>query len=121
MSETTEKKRSALLTIWLIWMLLANILTALTYLLGRELITKLLTTVPLWAIYALGFLALLNVVFTIFLFRWKRWAFYGFCANAGIAFVINLTIGTEFVWALVGLAGPVILYLLMRPQWELFE
>jgi len=117
----TEKKRGTLLTIWLILMLIFNGITALSYLLGGGFITSVLPTIPMWVIYSLGVFALLNFVFAIFLFMWKKWAFFGFCGSAGIIFVINLIIGIGFVSALLGLIGPVILYLIMRPKWDLFE
>ncbi len=117
----TEKKRGALLTIWLILMLVFNGITALTYLLGGRFITALLPTIPSWTIYILGIGGILNVIFAIFLFRWKKWAFFAFCGMAGIAFIINLGIGTGIVSAIFGLFGPIILYLIMRPKWDLFE
>jgi len=121
MNGTTEKKRGALLTIWLILMLLANAGTALTYLLDGGFITAFLPTIPSWAIYTLGIFALLNVVFTIFLFMWKKWAFFAFCGSAGIIFVINVVIGIGIVSTLLGLIGPVILYLILRSKWNLLE
>ncbi len=117
----TEKKRGALLTIWLILMLIFNGITALSYLLVGEFIASALSPIPIWAIYSLGVFALLNLVFTIFLFMWKRWAFFAFCGSAGIVFIINLVIEIGIVSALLGLIGPVILYLIMRSKWNLFE
>ncbi len=117
----TEKKRGALLTIWLILILISNGITALSYLFGEGFITSVLPTIPMWAIYSLGIFALLNLVFTIFLFMWKKWAFFAFCGSAGIILVINLVIGIGIVFALLGLIGPVILYLIMKSKWDLFE
>ena len=51
---------------------------------------------------------------------WKKWAFFAFCGIAGIAFVINLVIRGGFS-SILGLLGPIILYLIMRPKWDLFE
>ena len=129
------KKRGALLTIWLILMLLANIGAALMYFIviylikyalggGRIDLTPLVVAFPaiyVWAFYVLGIGALLNVVFTIFLFMWKKWAFFAFCGLTGIVFIINLVTGTTIVSSILGLLGPVILYLLMRPKWKFFE
>jgi len=117
---TTEKKRGALLTIWLILMLLANAGTALGYLLEGGFITAVLPTIPSWAIYVLGVVTLLNVVFTIFLFMWKKWAFFALCGTAGLAFVINLIIGMGF-YSVFGLLGLIILYLILSPKWNLLE
>ena len=121
MNGTTEKKRGALLTIWLILMLLANAIVALGYLLGGGAIIARFPTIPSWAIYVLGIGAIINVILTIFLFMWKKWAFFAFCGVAGIAFIINLVIGIGIVSAILGLLAPIILYLIMRPKWDLFE
>jgi len=118
--KNTTKKRGALLTIWLILMLIANTGTVITYLLGGEFITSVLPTIPSWSIYALTIFGLLNVLFTIFLFMWKKWAFFAFCGSAGIIFVINLIIGMGFS-SILGLGGPIILYLILRSKWKLLE
>lgn len=114
----TEKKRGVLLTIWLIFMLIANIGIALTYLFGSGFIAKVLRT-PVWIIYTLSIFSFLNVVFTIFLFMWKKWAFFAFCGSAIIVFVMNLITGIGFS-AILGLLGPLILYLILRHKWDLF-
>ncbi len=117
-----EKERGALLTVWLILMLLAKVLTTLVYSVlavspvGRGI---LLPGIQLWAIYVFMLFGLLNVVCVVFLFLWKRWAFYVLCASAGIAFVSNLFLGVG-VFAFVGLAGVVIFYLIIRPKWSQF-
>ncbi len=119
MEEKTEKKRGILLTGWLILMLLANSFSALSYFLGGSFFATVLT-IPLWSLYTFGLLALFNVGFTIFLFKWKKWAFFAFCGNAVIAFVINLSIGAGFV-SISGFLGILILYLILRPKWSLLE
>lgn len=114
----TEKKRGLLLTFWLIVMLITNAGVAITYLLGSGLIAFISPNVPLWAIYVFGISCAFNVVFTIFLFLWKKWAFFAYCGMAGIAFVINLAIGIGLS-SILGLVGPIILYLILRPKWNL--
>lgn len=118
MDGATEKKRGGLLTFWLILMLIGNIITILVYLLGRNILTFL---IPSWAIYIMPILALLNIVFVIFLFMWKKWAFFGFCGTTGVALVINIILGAGIFSIILGLAGPVILYLILRPKWDLLE
>ena len=117
----TEKKRGALLTIWLVLMLIVNFFTALSYLILNTKITSVYPNIPSWLFYIYGPLALANLVFTIFLFMWKRWAFFAFCGSAVVAFIINLTIGLGLFVGIMGLGGPVILYLIMRSKWDLFE
>jgi len=118
-----ERKKGVLLTIWLILMLVGNLGFALTYLIiaiglsasGGP------SPLPLWAFYVLGIFGLLNFIFTIFLFMWKRWAFFAFAGSASIVFVINLMLGLGIIISSLGLIGPVILYLLLRSKWDLLE
>jgi len=117
----TEKKRGVLLTIWLVLMLIANFFTALSYLILNSTIASVYPNVPSWIFYIYGLIGLANLAFVIFLFMWKRWAFYAFCGSAVIAFIIHLAIGLGIVAAIFGLAGPIILYLIMRSKWDLFE
>ena|SRR3989344_3527910 len=122
MEQTTEKKRGVLLTIWLILMLIANAAMALIYLIGGSFISELTSTISSWAIYTLGILAVLNFIFTIFLFMWKKWAFFAFCGSAVVALIINLIIGTNIIFSILSLIiGIGILYLILRPKWNLFD
>ena len=115
------KKRGKLLTFWLVLMLIANAGTALTYLLWNSSIITTYPNVPSWIWYIYGLLGLANVVFAIFLFMWKKWAFFAFCGMAALAFILNLIVGLGIIPAIFGLAGPVILYLIIRSKWSLLE
>ena len=118
-----RKERGALLTVWLVLMLAANVYTTLLYLalaispLGRNLF---LPNVQLSTIYVFIFFGLLNIVCVIFLYLWKKWAFFMLCASAGTAFVVNILLGAG-VFAFIGLAGVVIFYLIIRSKWSLFN
>jgi hypothetical protein len=114
------KKRSILLTIWLAIMLIGNFFALLTYLLFIPRIASYLRIHSL-IFYIFGFLSLVNLICVVYLFMWKKKAFYVLCASAIVAFILNLIIGVGIIMVLFGLAGPVILYLLMKPQWNLFE
>ena len=105
-------------------MLIGNGSTALLYLIGGQLLILLMPalSMPLWAIYFLGILAVLNFIFTIFLFMWKKWAFYTFCVSAVITFIVNVVIGGNIIFSLVAAVfGILILYLIMRPKWKMFN
>jgi hypothetical protein len=120
MTAMPEKKRGELLTVWLILMLLANVGTALAYLLIGVFTAAIVPSVPLWASYTFAIFALLNVIFIIFLFMRKKWAFFALCGSAGAAFIINLAIGVD-PFSVVGLLGLPVLYLILRPKWALLE
>jgi len=115
------KKRGVLLTAWLIFMLIANTGVTIYYFLFGPLIMAMLPTIPSWVIYALGIGALLNVVFTIFLFKWKKWAFFACCGMALFAMVINVAVIRLGITSILGLLGPVILWLLLRSKWNYLE
>ena len=114
-----KKERGALLSFWLVLMLLSNILVTIVYFFDSNFIS-LMSDIPVWAVYILGVGAFLNVIFTIGLFAWKKWAFFAFCGMAGIAFVVNIINGVGVV-AILGLISPAILYLILRPKWSLLE
>ena len=75
-----EKKRGGCLTAWLIFMLTANSLLALYYLVYLSGVGLPLLDVPQWAIYILTVGTILNVVFAVAIVRWKKWGLYGFAA-----------------------------------------
>ncbi len=111
-----NKKRGKLLTFWLVLMLIANALTALSYLLWNSAIIVAYPNAPSGIFYIYGILALANVAFTVFLFMWKKWAFFAFCGSASVIFILNLIIGLGILAAIWGLAGIVILYLILRSR-----
>jgi hypothetical protein len=115
------KRRGAWLTIWLIFMLVMNFFVALIYLGFNELRVSTYPNIPLWTWYLYGLLTLANFVCVIFLFMWKKWPFFVLCGIALAAFVINLAIGSNVLMSLLGLGGPIILYLSMKSRWNLFE
>lgn len=118
---TLEKKRGTGLIIWLVLMLLVNMVSAFSYLLANSTIAVLYPNVPSMIFYLYGFLSLVNVVLVIMLFLWKRIAFYIFCCNSVIAFILNLWIGLGIFTAIFGFSGVLILYLFMKSKWEFFE
>ena len=116
-----EKKRGAWLNIWLSIMLVANFITAFSYLVFTDRVIQTFPHVAAGAWYFFGLVAFANFIFVIFLFNWKRWPFYGLCMTSIVAAVMNLMIGLQFVAATFGLLGILILYLSMKPKWNLFE
>ena len=119
-----KKVRGILLTFWLYLMLIMNGIFALFYLGGAQGLEEAII-LPFWIIFLLGLGSVANVIFAVYLFKWKKWAFFAFIGSAAVAFIINVhvkyNIGFEEMGSpITGLLGPVILYLLMRPKWKLF-
>ncbi len=110
-----NKQRHGCVTAWLILMIIANSLTALTYLLAREFISQSLPVeIPATMMIALAILGIGNVVFSIMLFNWKRTGFWGFVATSLLAFIINLVIGLGIGQSLFGLIGIGVLYAVLQ-------
>ena len=104
------RHRHGCLTAWLIAMAAMSVFAALVYFLAAGFLLESLPGAPAWMVYALGTLALLNILFALALWRWKRWGAWGYCVTSGAAFVINLAMGTGVGPSLMGLLGPVILF-----------
>jgi len=91
-------------------MLAVNSLTFIFYVLSGAKAAAAFPNAPSWFPYILAMGCAFNVVLTIFIFRWKKWAFYAFCASAGVIFFVNLSIGVPLFGAVLGLVGPALLY-----------
>ncbi|MBS3099275.1 hypothetical protein J4462_03625 [Candidatus Pacearchaeota archaeon] len=114
------KTRNKLLSFWLYLTLILNALILILALFMSDSITKYLPTAPRGIVYLFSFLSFLNVVFVIYLFRWKLWAFWGFTIVAIMNVIVSLIYGYG-TGSLFYLLGPIVLWLIMRPKWELFD
>jgi hypothetical protein len=63
----------------------------------------------------------LNIYFMYLVFQWKKMGFYLYCCLAVFASAIYLAIGFTLLEIVVGLIGPIVLYLCMRSQWNQFK
>jgi hypothetical protein len=108
------KQRHECLTAWLILMIIANSLTVLIYVIASRKIKSNLPHAPAWTMPTLTVACIANVVFSVALFQWKKWGFFGFVGTSILALVINLTIGLSIGHVLLGLLGVVILYALLQ-------
>ena len=104
------KKRHGCLTAWLVLMIVASSLSALMYLFASDRIRQNLPNAPAWAFPALVVLCAGNVVFSVALFQWKKWGFFGCIATSILAVAVNLAVGVGIVHVILGLAGTAILY-----------
>ena len=106
-----EKQRHGCVTAWLIIMIIANAGTALMYLFASDTIARALPgNVSDSMFYLLAFIGVMNVVFAVMLFQWKRWGFYGFIGTALAGFIINMNLGLPIVQCLLGLVGIGVLF-----------
>ena len=120
------KKHGMWLLIWLWLMLAANVIAAIANL-GAAFATTasplqaVADITPMWALVLLGLFGIVNIVAAIALMKWKLWGFYAVVGVAVVAFVINLIIGLDIIRSLMGFIGPIILYFLMKPKWNMFS
>jgi len=63
--------------------------------------------------YIFGFLSIADIIFIVFLFYWKKWAFWGALFTSMSTFIINLTLGVGFI-SIAGLLGILIIFLLLQ-------
>ncbi|MCB9304512.1 MAG: hypothetical protein H6566_28090 [Lewinellaceae bacterium] len=105
------KQRHGCVTAWLIFMIIANSLTAVTYLfMGDTVSQNLPNPIPQPMMLTLAAVSILNLVLAIMLFQWKKWAFWAFAGTSLIALAINLSLGLGVGTSLFGLVGIAILY-----------
>lgn len=117
----TKGRLGALLTIWLIILLIVNLVTVISYLLFTSKIASAYPKIPLWGFYLYGLLGLANLVFIVFLSMLKRWAFFAFCWSTIIVVILNLLIGLGSVATIFGLVSLIIIYLMIRSKVDLFK
>jgi len=120
-----NKKHGTLLTVWLFLMLIVNIGSALTYQFWSLYIITGFPNMPSWLLYSYEILSLANVVFIVSLFQWKKWAFFAFSISMAVSIVLNLSAGTGagkgILSAIGNLISVILLYLILRPSWGMFE
>ena len=119
--KTKEKERGKLISIWLTLMIIANALSAIIYFFLTPAIIKAFPQVTNWMSYIYGVLALANIVFVIFLFKWKRWAFFAILGVSIAGFVLNIFSGISIIVNILGFIGPLLLYLVLKTKWEYFD
>jgi hypothetical protein len=101
------KQRHGCLTAWLVLMLIGNA-GLVGFLLAIAAIKQRIPTG--WAFPVSAVIGVMNVVFVVAIFRWKKWGFVGLVLTSILAFVLNLMFGFGIGRSLLGLMGPAILY-----------
>jgi hypothetical protein len=129
MSENQPKQRGRLLTLWLLLLILANILSAFFYIFTAYVLATTSSSaindatnplfnfaLPFWAISLFPIFSIVNVYAAIALLKWRKWGFFALCVSYLIETAANLVLGN--ILAIVGLLGIAILYLLLRSKWS---
>ncbi len=119
--ESLEMGRGGCLTTFLVFMIFANAATVATYLLIPEIVRQVSPDASeVWS-YVLSGGGLLNVVFAICTWFWKKIGVFGFLITALLAFAINIYLGIAIASAIFGLIGPFVLIFLVKSRWPKFS
>ena len=113
-----NNSRGGCLSVFLIAVMIINPLTSLSYIVLAPRIAQALPYFPTWALPVLIGLGLANFIFAVAVWKWKKWGVYGFAAVSLVALAINLNLHVAGVFKYLGLLGPVVLIILVRPQWK---
>ena len=109
------KQRHGCVTTWIVIMIISNSLLAIIYLFASDMIIDNLPgDVATSMIILLGIIGIANVVFSVLLLQWKKFAFWGFAITSLVAFFINLSIEVGLGQSVFGLFGIAILYGIMQ-------
>jgi len=125
---STSKQRHGCVTAWLIFMIIANSLIAVTYLFATEFtLNNFDGETSKTMIILLGIFSIANVFFAVMLFQFKKFGFWGFVGTSIVVLVINLSAGLGIGQSLFGLIGIAILYGILQIKkdnvtaWESLE
>jgi hypothetical protein len=116
-----QKSRQGCLTVLLILMIAADSLSTFLYLFKGQTILKTMPNMPGWALYVYGLCSLIGVLCGFAVWKWKKIGVYGFIATTIVIFIFNLALGINIFAAVLGLLGPVLLIILLRPVWSYLD
>lgn len=103
----TSKKRNLILTIFMVFIFLTDLISSKSFLLENNL-QELNKTELIF-----GILSIVDLILIVFLFYWKKWAFWALVGTSLITLTINLNIGIGAI-SFIGLLGIIIIYLLLQ-------
>jgi len=113
-NSNVTKQRHGCVTAWLIFVIIANSFSVTFSLFGSEMIAKALPGVALTPlIISSGIIGIVNIIFSVLLFQWKKIAFWGFIITSIGASIINFSLGFG-IQSLFGLVGIAILYAVLQ-------
>ncbi len=109
--ENLNKERHGCVTTWLIFMIIANSITAILYLFAGDMISQNFPgEISTTTIILLGIMGNINIVFAILLLNWNKIGFWGFLVVSIAGLFINLSLGLGIGQSLLGLIGIIVLF-----------
>jgi hypothetical protein len=123
-----DKKRHGCVTTWLILLMTVNSGAALLHFFFTDLLMQYMPyNVSPGMLYLLGFFSVMNVVFAVLLFQYKKFGFWGFIVSAIAGFLINLQLGLSVGQAITGFVSIGVLFAILQIKqngisaWEQME
>ena len=113
--ENNPKQRHGCVTAWLIYMIIANALSGLIYIIAGDKVKEAMQ-VDLTGIniVSMALLSFANVVFAVMLLKWQKMGFWGFVITSIAGVFVNLSIGLGVSQSILGLIGIGILYAILQ-------
>ncbi len=102
------RKRHGCLTVWLFLIIIANLLAIIVLATGMMSATEQLE-LPVWYVPVVILLSVIEIVFAVALFRWKKWGFWGFAVFTAASVIISAVNG-DFYSVISGVISLAILY-----------
>ena len=113
------KQRHGCVTAWLILMIIVNSFTAIIYLFASDFIIENTPTPPSEnMMLILGTIGIGNLTFSVYLLKWKNWAFWGFAGTSILTFTLNISNGLGVGSSALGLLCVVIIYAILQIKKE---
>jgi hypothetical protein len=118
---TKELERGGCLTVFLIAMFILNPITGFYYLIDMDNVRVAFPNAPEILLYLLVIFSFINLGLAIATWNWKKIGVIGFWITAVMILIINFIAFTLSWLSFLGLLGPIILSLLVRPKWSDFK
>lgn len=132
--EKKKKKRGVFLTIWLILILIFTIIGFFLGIFSMVIMTILnglmdssVTAMiggaeqPFWYLILSIVLNFIAIIILIFIFKWKKWAFFTYCFLIVAGIIANFIVFASILNIVLSLIFPLVLYLLVMTKWKNFE
>lgn len=111
-------ERSGCLTILLIVLIVLYLLGAVGSFLAGPLLSGVVPGYSSVKTISSGILALLNIIFLVGIWKYRKWGLYGFMSATAFIIVYSLSSGGRIFGTLLWAIPPVILFLLIKPIWN---
>jgi hypothetical protein len=74
-----------------------------------------------WLAPSLLVLGVVNIASLIAIWKWRLWGLYALVACAVVMFFVNITVGIALWRAAIGLIGPLLMFVVMKPLWKQYK